>query len=421
MVDYQGISEALPQKWSDASDEFQSLSDYCLNAAQDLREYGTKPLAENWTDAVGAAAAGEFEKLANQLEAARSVLLAIDMVVDGLTTSLETARSTLGEAQELAVRYGMEITSAGIVTGPPARNHTQAEDMGPYREQVQDLVDQALEQMKEADGLAAKEFSKLAAATDVTDPAKALNEFQTHASHTQMDILAATIPEGESPDTVRRWWGGLSTQQREDLMLAQPVAIAQLDGIPEDAKQELRGTDGKFDRVKMVEYALDNWDEEDPTDFGNNCTNFVSNALLHAGMQEKTDFWAGTSGDDTWMIGNPTGVDEVDKRLAYSDTWAAAENQQNFMLRHGGEEVAASEVRPGDIIYYEQEGDNEAIEKGNTHHAAVVTAVMPDGEVKYTQHSSAQQNVSLEGRISATEKAEGAQNVRIVRPHPDWY
>jgi hypothetical protein len=47
--------------------------------------------------------------------------------------------------------------------------------------------------------------------------------------------------------------------------------------------------------------------------------------------------------------------------------------------------------------------------------------VMPDGEIKYTQHSDSRQNVSLEGRIDSTEQAEGQQKVRIVRPHPDWY
>lgn len=420
MVDYAGVKDAQPRKWAAAAEEFQSLSDYALNAAKDLREYGTKPLAENWTDAVGAAAAADFEKLANQLESARHILLAVNMVADGMTTAVETAQSTLQEAHELAVRYNMEILPDGRVTGPPARNHTIAEDMGPYREQVQALVDQALEQVTEADGLAARELAELADATGITDPAKALNGLQTHASHVQMSMLAANIPVGESPETVRRWWQGLSTEQRKDMMLAQPVAIAELDGIPAEVKHELRGADGKFDRVKMVQYALENWNKEDPTDFGNNCTNFVSNALHHAGMQEKTS-WRGTTDDDTWMIGNPTGVDEIDKRLAYSDTWAAAENQQNFMLRHGGEEVPRSEVKPGDIIYYEQAGENESIETGNTHHAAVVTAVMPDGEIKYTQHSSSQHNVSLEGRIDATEKSEGQQNVRIVRPHPDWY
>ncbi|MEV0093444.1 amidase domain-containing protein [Streptomyces sp. NPDC050738] len=419
MVSYQGINNARPTLWHTASEEWHDLAKYSLDAAKDLREYGAKPLADNWTDAVGADAAAQFEKLANQLESAYDILLAVQMVADGMTTTLETAHSTMREAVELANRYGLTIADDGTVTAPPPHNRTEAEEIGPYRTQVQDLVDQAVQQVTTADELAAAEFQKLANQTGLDDPTKALNELQTHASQTEMKMLAADIPVGKSPTTVANWWNGLTPEQRRQMQLAEPVALANLDGIPADVQKDLRGN-GKYDRVKMVQYALDNWDKDDPTDFGNNCTNFVSNALHASGMKEKTSIW-GTSDDDTWMIGNRTGIDNVDKRLAYSDSWAAAENQQNFMLKHGGAEVPRTDVKPGDILYYEQEGSGGSNEVGNTHHAAIVTAVMPDGEIKYTQHSDPNQNVSLEGRLPATEKGEGQQNVRIVRPNPDWY
>ncbi|MFE5735699.1 amidase domain-containing protein [Streptomyces celluloflavus] len=220
---------------------------------------------------------------------------------------------------------------------------------------------------------------------------------------------------------MRAWWNGLSQEQQHVLMRAEPVELAGLDGIPENVKREMRGTDRKFDRVKMVQYALEHWDKKDPIQFDNNCTNFVSQALDHAGMQHKIDPWAGARGDDTWGNTGGIGIDTIDASMYYSKTWAGAENQQNFMLKHGGEEVPASQARPGDIIYYEQQGPNEEIDHGNTHHAAVVTAVMPDGEIKYTQHQDSYQNVSLQGRLPATERAEGQQRIRVVRPHPDWY
>ncbi|AKJ10695.1 hypothetical protein ABB07_11925 [Streptomyces incarnatus] len=418
MVSYEGINNALPKKWQTAAAEWASLSKYALGAAKDLRNLGVKPLADNWTDEVGQAAAGKFENLANQLEAASDILLSVKMAVEGVTTAIETAQSTLREATELADRYGLTISTDGTVTGPPVHNRMEAEDLGPYRTQVLDLINQAVEQVTTADKLAATEFAKLAEQTNLSDPDKAL-KLQNDASHVEMQMLAADVPVGQGPTTVREWWDGLTAQQRKDMMLAEPVLIANLDGIPPDVQQDLRGN-GKYDRVKLVQYALDNWDKSDPTDFGNNCTNFVSNALHAAGMKEKTSIW-GTSDDDSWMIGNPTGIDRIDRSLAYSNTWSAAENQKDFMLRHGGEEIPRSEVKPGDILYFEQSGPNDSIAKGNTHHAAIVTAVMPDGEIKYTQHTDSYQNVSLDGRLPATEKHEGAQNVRIVRPNPDWY
>lgn len=52
------------------------------------------------------------------------------------------------------------------------------------------------------------------------------------------------------------------------MMRAEPVKLAHLEGFPEGVKREMRGRDGKFARVKMVEYALDNWNHDDPVDFG---------------------------------------------------------------------------------------------------------------------------------------------------------
>ncbi|MFF1688868.1 hypothetical protein [Streptomyces sp. NPDC058254] len=71
----------------------------------------------------------------------------------------------------------------------------------------------------------------------------------------QMEMLAADIPVDQDPTTVRQWWGGLTAQQRKDMMLAEPVLIANLNGIPEDVRTDLRGN-GKYDRVKLVQYAL---------------------------------------------------------------------------------------------------------------------------------------------------------------------
>ncbi|MDG4857908.1 amidase domain-containing protein [Streptomyces sp. T-3] len=418
-ISYSMMISARPRMWKKAADEWQALAEQALQSSKDLRDYGAKPLKENWTDEVGQQAAADFEKLSNELEVAYDILLAVNMVADGMVTTIETAFSTATEAQELATRYGLTIGDDGTVTAPQPGSRIEAEEMGPYRQQVQALVDQALEQVREADDMARYQFSRLAKRTTLTDPEEALNDLQTQASNTQLDMLAANIPVGESPATVRAWWNGLSEKQRHDMMLAQPVALSKLDGIPEDTKREIRGTDGKFDRAKMVEYALNNWNAGDPTDMGSNCTNFVSNALHHAGMQEKTSAW-GTTDDDSWMVGNPSGLDVLDRRLAYSDNWTAAENNQNFMLKHGGEEVPQSQARPGDIVYYEH-SETASGEAGNTHHAAIVTAVMPDGEIKLTQHTDSYKNVSLDGRLTASEKNQGDQNIRIVRPHPDWY
>ncbi|MGW7245987.1 amidase domain-containing protein [Streptomyces decoyicus] len=419
MVTYSELISAHPRKWKEAADDWAALAKYALNAANDVREQGAKPLADNWADEVGASAAGDFIKLANQLESAYDLLLSVKMVMEGMHTSLDTAMSTACQITDLSRAHDLPVGDDGMPLECPAPN-AAADKQQAYNDIVA-LREQALRQATEADEKTAAELYRLAGTVGISDPDKALKE-QNRASHVEMDMLAADIPKANTdPAAVRAWWNGLSEKQQYDMMRAEPVKLAHLDGIPESAKREMRGTDGKFDRVKMVEYALDNWNKKDPIQFDNNCTNFVSQALDHAGMQKKIDPWSGARGDDTWGNTGGIGIDSIDASLYYSKTWAGAENQQNFMLKHGGEEVPRSQARPGDIIYYEQQGPDAESERGNTHHAAVVTAVMPDGEVKYTQHQDSYQNVSLPGRLPATEKAEGQQRIRIVRPHPDWY
>ncbi|MCX3061773.1 hypothetical protein [Streptomyces beihaiensis] len=109
MVSYEDVNGALPKKWATASAEWHSPAKYALDSAKDLRDNGVKPLADNWRDEVGAAAAKKFAKLADELEVAYGILLSVHMVVDGMTTPPQTARSTLREACELAQRYGLDI------------------------------------------------------------------------------------------------------------------------------------------------------------------------------------------------------------------------------------------------------------------------------------------------------------------------
>ncbi|MCX5150335.1 hypothetical protein OHB36_26785 [Streptomyces sp. NBC_00320] len=62
-------------------------------------------------------------------------------------------------------------------------------------------------------------------------------------------------------------------------MRADPVTLAELKGLPPEVGRELRGPNGKIDRVEMVRYALDHWDKLDDLDFktrtASSCTTAV--------------------------------------------------------------------------------------------------------------------------------------------------
>ncbi|MEV0416449.1 hypothetical protein AB0I68_38360 [Streptomyces sp. NPDC050448] len=71
------------------------------------------------------------------------------------------------------------------------------------------------------------------------------------------------------------------------------------------------------------------------------------------------------------------------------DHWADATGKTAVSLvRNGGTEVTKSEALPGDVIFYEQVASDPSEPRGEIHHAAVVTSVTPDGDVKLSQHTS---------------------------------
>ncbi|MFI0738140.1 amidase domain-containing protein [Streptomyces sp. NPDC021100] len=437
MVSYQDLHDCRVHQWKKAADDWVALSRRSETAAEDIRAQGKKPLDEHWADATGKKAGKRLEDIANRLEAGGDITKGVAMVLDGLTHSMEWAQRTLHHAVELANEYGLHIQdgrAVGLFTGvgAPAAGPDVPQDVrdactkeSAHVAEVNGLIEEALRQAAQADEKAAGELVKLAKAVGVSNTSEAHNEIEVETSHVELDMLKGDIPDGKNPQLVRAWWSGLTSKQQQDLMRAVPVTLADLGGLPKGVYAELQGRDGKIDRVEMVRYALDHWDKKDDLDYGDaqgNCTNFVSSALEAGGMEEKVDDWWGLQGSNTWgRQKDATGFDWVDKRVFHSDSWARAEALQNFLLRNGSEEVSRSEARPGDIVFYEQVAPGTSTDQGETHHAAVVTAVTPDGDIKLTQHTSNLQNVSLDSRLHVADRNDGEQRIRIVRPKPDWY
>ncbi|MGH3875039.1 MAG: amidase domain-containing protein [Pseudonocardiaceae bacterium] len=178
----------------------------------------------------------------------------------------------------------------------------------------------------------------------------------------------------------------------------------------------MEGSNG-YNRIEMIRWAQQNVNNKDIDIFDNNCANFVSHALEHAGLDGKGPF---TFSDDSWGHGMQTGWDWFDEHnYSHTASWAQAEAQRNFFRKHGAE-IPVGQAQPGDVIYWEQAGPHGPVDQGKVHDAAVVTSVTPDGNIHYTQHTSSRLNASLDGRLPANEVHEGDQRVVILRPKQDW-
>ncbi|WP_224283722.1 amidase domain-containing protein [Streptomyces sp. LS1784] len=403
-----------------AAGSWLALSKQAWQAVNDIHANGVDPLKENWKDRVGEAAGRKLQEQAQILEAGADIMRGVVMVLDGLSASITRAKLTLNSALDMAKQYGLtvdETTATVHGSGGAAPSNDNAV------QEVDAMLQEALREASQADKLASAELRKLAAATCETDPRKALDQLQREASQTELSMYTGDIPSGQDPRLVADWWKALTDNQRKQLMLSDPVTLANLPGIPDDVKVGLRGgPDAKYDRVKTVQWALEHWNDTTIDVFDDNCTNFASEALRQGGVHAKWDQWWGWRGDDTWGRSDDAGGDWLDQRLDYSKSWAGAQNMHDFMMRHGGQEVSPDEVKPGDIVYYEEDSDQDSQDKkGVVHHTAVVTAVTPDGDIRYTQHSGGQQNASVGGRIDSFQEQRGHQKLHFVRVNPDWY
>ncbi|MEV4434726.1 amidase domain-containing protein [Streptomyces sp. NPDC049585] len=431
MVSFHDLYTCRVDQWKKAADDWVALSRRSMTASEDIRAQGKKPLDDHWADATGKKAGKRLEDIANRLEAGGDIIKGVAMVLDGLAYAMEWSQRTLFHAVELANEYGLHIQDGRAVgpystaapTGPNVPQNVRddyAKDLAHIAE-VNALIEESLRQATQADTKASAELAKLATTINVANTSRAHNELEVEASHVEFDMIRASIPSGKDPHLVRTWWDGLTPDQQKALMRADPVTLADLKGLPAEVGRELRGPDGKIDRVEMVRYALDHWNKGDDVEFDSNCANFVSSSLEAGGMKKKFDSWSGPMGDNTWGRESGTGWGDLDKRLYYSRSWALAKDLHSFLVRNGGEEIPRSEARPGDVIFYEQVAPGASEPQGQTYHAAVVTSVTPDGDIKLTQHTSSWRNVSLESRAHIASRNDGEQRIHIVRPHPNWY
>ncbi|PHQ51642.1 hypothetical protein BLA24_12470 [Streptomyces cinnamoneus] len=434
MVSYNDLHSCHVDQWKKAADDWIALSRRSSTAADDVREQGKKPLDDHWADATGKKASKRLHDLADRLEAGGDIIKGVAMIIDGLASSMEWSQRTLFHAAELAAEYGLHIQDGRAVgaysgaapVGPniPQNVRDDYKKEQGHISEVNDLIDEALRQASQADKKASAELDKLATKINVSDTNVAHNYIETETAHLEIDMIRGSIPVGKDPHLVRAWWDGLTPEQHKALMLADPVTIADLTGLPDDVGKEIRGRDGKIDRVEMVRYALDHWNKPDDLKFENNCANFASSALEAGGMQKKFDTWLGPRGDNTWGRESGIGIDWWDQRAYHSRSWASAKYLRNFLTDNGGEEVPRSQARPGDLIFYEQVAEDPGKggePQGETYHAAVVTSVTPDGDIKLSQHTGEWQNVSLEAREHVATRNHGEQRIHIVRPHPNWY
>ncbi|MEW2131462.1 DNRLRE domain-containing protein [Streptomyces sp. NPDC005435] len=160
-----------------------------------------------------------------------------------------------------------------------------------------------------------------------------------------------------------------------------------------------------------AKYARDHWD--DVPQYGEDCTNFVSQALYYGGgmrmkgvgkNKQNADYW--------WRKGNTAPHGHF--YYTHSHSWTVADYLYTFLLRNSkgmiNTESKQKEAKVGDIVLFNWGG------KGGWDHAGVITK-MSNGKAYVTAHNNARLNKRLDSYI-ASSKGTWADIFHVV---PEWY
>ncbi|HJP79328.1 MAG TPA: amidase domain-containing protein [Pseudonocardiaceae bacterium] len=402
--------------WNEAADEWSWLLSITQETSDDLMKC-KGAIGTNWPDDVGKLAGNAVGQLYDQFNITSEVVASVVAILTALAESVGTAQTVLQDALYLASEASYTVDDTGNVTAGDAPFID-----GKSLIDIQDMINEALRSADEADQQAAKDLAKLAALATQAGGAKESDVLGEQNSITK-DAIAMyqdmVPPLGTRPDAVAAWWNSLTPGEQTVLENAVPLSLYHLDGIPDSIKAKLSGS-GPVDRMALIQYAEDNYGNTDLdwSSLGDNCTIFASDALHAAGLPMSRDWNA---------YNNPFNIlhgGEPDSLTSTSD-WTIAQQFHNYLTSGpsngadapAGHEVPVSQARPGDMIFFKTDPNNTTERDGaNTiFHTAIVTAVLPNGDVLYTQHSDGYENLSLDGRQEYLQQSYGPNHPVIVQ------
>jgi Putative amidase domain len=426
MVTFAELRSAKPGLWTTAANDFLNAAKQCERVKDDIHNNGVAPLSNDWADHAGTLAVDTLNSIAGRAEV--SAVLARSTVdpVDTLAHAVTIAQNELENGVRTAESLGCSVDPATGSVSIPATAVANGTDLAKMQAigSAQQLINDAIEAATQADGECTKALQETNRNSGTNDLQQA-QTVQADATKDALKELRQTLPDGLRPNEVASWWNHLTPQEQYDLERACPVELFNLNGIPESVKQEIDRKDQLgYSSVGTVQYALANVDNKKLDNFPDDCTNFVSDSLRYGGglSEHRSGFGLEPPKFDRGGWSDSEVGAEGDTHWSYTPSWAAAQNNRDFFLSHGGTVVDQSQARPGDIVYFtETQADPvHGLSPNETHHAAVVTGVLPDGQVLYTQHSDSAANYPLNGRLPAFEQSYGQQRIEIVQPKMMW-
>jgi hypothetical protein len=216
MVTYEQLWRCDPHAWRVAGAAWSSLVPATTYRVTELA-HTAAGLRTAWRGDASTAADAHLAGLRAPLESSRVAFLETDQVLAELAAELARARGMLAAAVEAAAARSVEVDRSGRAWPVKTAQGAQARRAA---DETTTLINNALDAAERADRAAAARLGALAgraAARWPSAPPPAAMKLPT----TQTD-----------PASVRRWWDGLTAEQRRWLVCHRPDDIGRLDGVP---------------------------------------------------------------------------------------------------------------------------------------------------------------------------------------------
>ncbi len=275
-MDLHQLRYANPGSWQAAADDLLAAAKDCEEAVAEIHGNGTRRLEESWTDYLGDIVRGRISDVTGKLEE-------VGVLLRGAVTALDT----LEDAARIAQAQASSAINAGTVAGLQLEGDVLVVPAGHH------------------------------------DP-------DTAAVSDALDAIRETLPQGQPPEVVKAWWDSLPVGRRKQLMLAVPVELHDLGGMPDSVKKGLEGSNG-YNAVMAVQFARDHANDTSIDKFENNCANFVSTTLASAGLDYKGNT---TTDSDGWGRSRAAGIDFDPpgpgslQGLSHTDTWSTRRSRR---------------------------------------------------------------------------------------------
>lgn len=220
-------------------------ADAARKLARELEQFGAdtdrlrRDLSGVWAGTDSTAAAATLSRHVGGYRTAAADYGRVDQIVSTLASEMDSAKRQLESAVSAAPSIPGRVDGNGTV-------HVNWAALGPQPSpaavaaarqramQVAGWIREAITRAVTADGTAAGQLSSI-----VGGGAAASGE-------------RGSIPaRGTDPQQVKQWWDGLSQQQRQDMIAADPKAVGGLDGVPITARDQANrlALSAEMDRV----------------------------------------------------------------------------------------------------------------------------------------------------------------------------